>query len=132
MRLFYRIAAAATAGMALEFPVIHYPELAMTIDLRCWIGAALLTLASLPALAQDDLPGEILEATTASGDQVLLRPNGRWEYVDAQKAQAAKEIAQQYPENKGCPPGWRGGIMGVGRCIPPTDKDFYRGSMIGK
>ena len=79
-----------------------------------------------------DLPGEKVDATTASGDKVVLYPNGRWEFVDTQKAKVAKEIAQQYPENQACPPGWRGGLMGIGRCVPPTDKDFNRGSMIGK
>lgn len=29
-------------------------------------------------------------------------------------------------------PGWRGGLLGFGRCVPPGDKDFNCGSMIGK
>lgn len=91
----------------------------------------MLSLSSI-AVMPDELPGEKIEATTTAGEKVILHPNGRWEYVDMAKAQAAKEIAQQYPENKGCPPGWRGGLMGIGRCVPPTDKDFNRGSMIGK
>lgn len=90
-----------------------------------------LAMFASPALAAG-LPGDEIEATTATGDKVILHPNGRWEFVDAQKAKAAKEIAQQYPENQGCPPGWRGGVFGFGRCIPPGDKDFNRGSMIGK
>lgn len=91
----------------------------------------LLSLLALSAQA-DVLPGERIEAATANGEKVILHPNGRWEYVDADKAQAAREIARQYPENQACPPGWRGGLMGLGRCVPPTDKDFNRGSMIGK
>ncbi|HSI23319.1 MAG TPA: hypothetical protein VK959_09885 [Methylophilaceae bacterium] len=89
------------------------------------------TMCVSPAFAAD-APGERVEATTAAGDKVILHPNGRWEFVDTQKAKAAKEVAQQYPENQGCPPGWRGGLLGFGRCVPPTDKDFNRGSMIGK
>jgi hypothetical protein len=85
----------------------------------------------LPSLAAD-APGEKVEATTVAGDRVVLHPNGRWEFVDVNKAKTAQEIAKQYPENQVCPPGWRGGILGFGRCIPPGDKDFNRGSMIGK
>lgn len=103
----------------------------MTFSARLLLAALLCSQSSL-ALAAEDLPGQKIEATTASGEPVILLPNGRWEYVDVTKAQAAREIAQQYPENKVCPPGWRGGLMGIGRCVPPTDKDFNRGSMIGK
>jgi len=70
-----------------------------------------------------------IEATTPSGDKVLLHPNGRWEYVDVKKAESARAVAQQYPENQGCPPGSQGGLLGVGRCIPPGDKDYNRGSL---
>jgi hypothetical protein len=69
-----------------------------------------------------------IEATTASGEKVLLHPSGRWEFVDAQKQAEARKVADQYPENKGCPPGWQGGLFGIGRCIPPGDKDYNRGS----
>ena len=89
------------------------------------------TMFASPVFA-DDAPGENVEATTAAGDKVILHPNGRWEFVDTQKAEAAKEVARQYPENQGCPPGWRGSLLGFGRCVPPGDKDFNRGSMIGK
>jgi hypothetical protein len=101
----------------------------MTLSVRLLVPALL--LCSSVAIA-DELPGEKIEAVTADGEKVILHPNGRWEYIDAVKARAAKEIAQQYPENQGCPPGWRGGVMGIGRCIPPTDKDFHRASRIGK
>ena len=63
------------------------------------------------------------------GDKVVLHPNGRWEFVDAKKQTEAKKVADQFPENQGCPPGWQGGALGFGRCIPPGDKDFNRGSM---
>lgn len=103
----------------------------MRLSVRLSVCAILWSLCSA-VIAADELPGEKVEATTATGEKVVLHPNGRWEYMDADKAKAAKEIAQQYPENQVCPPGWRGGLMGIGRCVPPTDKDFNRGSMIGK
>jgi len=72
------------------------------------------------------------KATTVDGDQVLLHPNGRWEFIDVKKASEAKEVAKQFPENQGCPPGTQGGLLGLGRCIPIGDKDYNRGSMSGK
>jgi hypothetical protein len=97
------------------------------------LSLALLALASLlvsPAAAIAAEPaGSTVEATTATGEKVLLHPNGRWEYVDQKKAEQARAVAKQYPENQGCPPGWQGGVLGVGRCIPPGDKDYNRGSL---
>ena len=69
---------------------------------------------------------------TANGEDVLLFPNGRWEYVNTQKAEEAKKVAEQFPENKVCPPGSQGGLFGVGRCIKPGDKDYNRRSLSGK
>jgi hypothetical protein len=74
-----------------------------------------------------------IEATTASGEKVRLLPDGRWEYVDqarqaeAKKAQAA--VAATQPASQGCPPGSQGGLFGIGRCIPPGDPQYNRGSM---
>lgn len=76
-----------------------------------------LVVGAVPAIAQT------IEAVTPQGDRVLLHANGRWEYVDAKKAEQAKAVAQQYPENQGCPPGSQGGLFGIGRCIRPGDKD---------
>jgi hypothetical protein len=73
-----------------------------------------------------------INATTANGDSVVLHPNGRWEFVDTKKAAEAKEVAKQFPENQGCPPGTQGGLLGMGRCIPIGDKDYNRGSLSGK
>ncbi|HLD10203.1 MAG TPA: hypothetical protein VJB68_09180 [Methylophilaceae bacterium] len=73
-----------------------------------------------------------IQATTANGDKVILHPNGRWEFVDVKKAAEAKEVAKQFPENQGCPPGTQGGLLGLGRCIPIGDKDYNRGSLGGK
>ena len=80
-------------------------------------------------LAGPQAGAQAVEATTATGDKVLLHPNGRWEYVDQKKAEQARTVARQYPENQGCPPGSQGGLFGVGRCIPPGDKDYNRGSL---
>lgn len=90
----------------------------------------LCTLISQPVRA-DDAPASI-NATTANGDAVVLHPNGRWEFIDTKKAAEAKEVARQFPENQGCPPGTQGGLLGVGRCIPIGDKDYNRGSLGGK
>ena len=79
----------------------------------------------------DDSASDI-EAVTASGDKVILQPNGRWKFVEKEKAVAAEKVAKQYPENQGCPPGSQGGLLGLGRCIAPGDKDFNRGTLSGK
>jgi len=91
--------------------------------LAAWLA---LGAAVAAAAAPADVP---IEATTAQGDRVLLHPNGRWEYVNPQKAEAARKVAEQYPENKGCPPGAQGGFLGFGRCVVPGDKDYNRGSL---
>lgn len=75
--------------------------------------------------------GGTVDATTVSGDKVILKPNGRWVYIDTQKASEAAKVAKQYPENQGCPPGSQGGSFGT-KCIFPGDKAFNRKSRIGK
>lgn len=97
--------------------------------MRSIVAAAaglLLVLAVPVAQAQG---GELIEATTASGEKVRLHPNGRWEYLDAQKAAAAKTVADQYPENKLRPMDAQGCLFGIGRCIMPGDKDYNRGTL---
>jgi hypothetical protein len=81
-----------------------------------------------------------IETTTPSGDRILLHPDGRWEYADPAKraaspkpaapAPAATTPAAATPVAAGaCPPGSQGL---VGRCIPPGDADYNRGSLSGK
>lgn len=70
-----------------------------------------------------------LEATTAEGQKVRLFPNGRWEYIDSAKAEEAKKVAAEYPENKTRPVDAQGGAFGIGRLIMPGDKDYNRGSL---
>ncbi len=69
---------------------------------------------------------------TANGEDILLFPNGRWEYVNTVKAAEAKKVADQFPENKVRPEGAQGGAFGIGRYILPGDKDYNRGSLSGK
>ncbi len=92
-------------------------------------ATVLLWLAASGIAASAEPVGAAVEATTAQGDRVLLHPNGRWEYVNPQKAAAARKVAEQHPENQGCPAGSQGGLLGFGRCIMPGDKDYNRGSL---
>jgi len=102
-----------------------------TIVCNLWLSVLIaLSTLSMPTLA--DEPGKELQAVTPSGDKIILHPNGRWEFIDTKKAAEAREVAKQFPENQGCPPGTQGGYLGLGRCIPIGDKDYNRGSMSGK
>lgn len=82
-----------------------------------------------PALAVDNLDRTPLEATTVAGDKVRLYPTGKWEYVDATKAAAAKQLAEQYPENKVRPIEAQGGWVPGSKVLMPGDKDYNRGSL---
>lgn len=95
---------------------------------RC-LSAAALTALMLVSAAGFAANAELIEATTASGEKVRLLPNGRWEYVDAQKAAVAKALADQYPENQLRPQAAQGCMFGIGRCIMPGDKDYNRGTL---
>jgi hypothetical protein len=93
--------------------------------------AAALVAVALAAAAHAQTA---IEATTADGDKVRLHPDGRWEYVDpAKRAQGQQAQSQAQPAGQnaqqGCPPGWQGGLFGVGRCIPPGDPQYNRGSL---
>ena len=92
---------------------------------RACLAATLIVLG----LVGTHAAAQVIEATTLSGDKVLLHPNGRWEYVDPKKAEQARKVASQYPENRGCPPGSQDGMFGIGRCILPGDKDYNRGTL---
>ena len=94
------------------------------------LSILLVTLLALPVMAEE--VASDIRAVTPQGDQVVLHPNGRWEFVDSKKAAEAEKVAKQFPENQGCPPGTQGGFLGFGRCIPIGDKDYNRGSMSGK
>lgn len=92
------------------------------------ILALFLALAAGQVLAAE-LDRTPLEALTVDGQKVRLFPNGRWEYVDAAKAEEARKLAAEYPENKVRPIEAQGGVFGVGRVLMPGDKDYNRGSL---
>ena len=100
----------------------------MTTNLICLSTLALMLCCSV-AGAADPVP---LEARTAAGELVLLHPNGRWTYADQVKADAARKLADTFPENHTRPVDAQGGWFGIGRTVMPGDKDYNRGSMSGK
>lgn len=68
----------------------------------------------------------VIEAVTSSGERVRLLPNGRWEYVDEQKAQIQRKAAEDETERERKS---QGGWFGFGRKIYEGDKDYNRGSL---
>ena len=79
-----------------------------------------------------------IEATTSTGERVRLLPDGRWEYVDGQKAavqrteravEAKKQEEVKQAEIKRERGAQGGGQLGLGRTIYEGDKDYNRGSM---
>ncbi len=97
--------------------------------MRVTVAAVLLALAAA-AHAQGGERAAI-DATTAEGDKVRLYPDGRWEYVDPAKRAAMPVAPSPASQNAqpSCPPGWQGGLFGFGRCIPPGDPQYNRGSL---
>ncbi|OYY50603.1 MAG: hypothetical protein B7X95_07255 [Methylophilaceae bacterium 17-44-8] len=75
---------------------------------------------------------EDIVAKTSSGDEVILHPNGYWEYVDTQKAAVAKTKVEAIAREEGCPRGTRASFFGIGRCIANNDPALKRGSGSGK
>ena len=101
--------------------------------MRTYVAALALACAPLAWADIADAPDRTpIAGKTANGEDVLLFPNGRWEYVNTKKAEEAKKVADKFPENKVCPPGSQGGLFGFGRCIMPGDKDYNRRSLSGK
>jgi hypothetical protein len=93
------------------------------------VAAAVLVAACAAGVAHAQ---PAIDATTAEGDKVRLFADGRWEYVDPAKRPPARETqAQPAAQNAqpSCPPGWQGGLLGFGRCIPPGDPQYNRGSL---
>ena len=97
------------------------------------LAALILAVSPLAMADIADTPDRTPRAgKTAKGEDVLLFPNGRWEYVNTTKAAEAKKVAEQFPENKLRPEGAQGGVFGIGRYIMPGDKDYNRRSLSGK
>lgn len=93
-----------------------------------FIGACFSLSSAYAADAHPDV-----EALTTSGEKVILHANGKWEFVNVQKAATAKEIAIKLDPAANCPPGSQGNFFGYGnRCILPGDKDYQTGSRSGK
>jgi len=98
------------------------------------IYSAILLFIALPALAQQNLD---VEATTTGGQKVILHPDGRWDFADgpqpgsatATESKPAQPATATQSASQSCPPGSQGGLFGIGRCIPPGDKDYNRGTM---
>lgn len=103
-------------------------------SVRCAILAVPLLLGATLAWADvADAPDRTpIAGKTEKGEDVLLFPNGRWEYVNTNKAAEAKKVADKFPENNVRPEGAQGGIFGIGRYILPGDKDYNRKSLSGK
>ena len=99
---------------------------------RALAAGALAVLALNAAHAQAPAP---IEATTSTGERILLHPDGRWEYADPAKRAASPKPAPASgtPVAAGaCPPGSQGQLFGVGRCVAPGDGEYNRGSLGGK
>jgi hypothetical protein len=79
-------------------------------------------LLAAPVWAQQST----IDATTSNGEKVKLLPDGRWEYADPVKAEPQKKAreAEAARERNS-----QGGLLGIGRTIPPGDKDYNRGSL---
>ena len=75
---------------------------------------------------------EDIHAKTANGDEVVLHPNGYWEFKDRVKADAAKAKVARFERDNGCPLGTRPSFLGLGRCIAFDDPILKRGSLSGK
>lgn len=98
------------------------------------IVAAAFAAVSAAALAQ----GGAVEATTATGERVRLLPDGRWEWVDGQKAalQRSERAAEARREEEARAAQARrergaqgGGLIGLGRTVYEGDRDYNRGSL---
>ena len=87
-------------------------------------------LSTLNVYADEAHPD--IEAKTTAGENVILHANGKWEFVNQQKATKAKEIAIKLDPSANCPPGSQGSFFGFGRCILPGNKDYQTGSRSGK
>lgn len=87
------------------------------------------SISSAFATEPDD---EDIVAKTSGGDEVILHPNGYWEYVDTQKAAVAKTKVEKIAREEGCPKGTRASFFGIGRCIANDDPALKRGSLSGK
>ena len=86
------------------------------------LAAALLFAGAVQAQDQD----QAVEATTANGEKVKLFPNGRWEFVNQQKAAVQRQAVEADIARDRAS---QGGLFGFGRRVQEGDKDYNRGSL---
>ena len=84
------------------------------------LGCLLLLFCAFAAQAQE------IEATTATGEKVRLMANGRWEYVNPQKAVVQRQAIEADNARERAS---QGGFLGLGRRVYEGDKDFNRGTL---
>lgn len=103
------------------------------LNMKALFVLACLSLSAVAtnAMAVQKMEGDV-QAKTASGDEVILHPDGYWEYVDTQKAEVARKQVDAIAREEGCPRGTRASFFGVGRCIANDDPVLKRGSLSGK
>lgn len=98
------------------------------------VPALLLAAAAGATHAQ----GAPIEATTAGGEKVRLMPDGRWEWVDGQKAavqkneraaEARRQQETREAELRRERGAQGGGLLGLGRTIYEGDRDYNRGTL---
>ena len=80
----------------------------------------------------------VIEATTSAGERVRLLPDGRWEWIEGNKAalqRSEREVAarrqdeQRQAELKRERNAQGGGLLGLGRTVYEGDKDYNRGTL---
>ena len=80
----------------------------------------------------------VIDATTSAGERVRLLPDGRWEWVEGNKAalqRSQRELAarlkdeQRQAELKRERNAQGGGLLGLGRTVYEGDKDYNRGTL---
>ena len=86
-----------------------------------WLVLSLLAVTTCADVARAQDQG--VEATTASGEKVKLFSNGRWEFVNQQKAAVQRQAVEVELERE------RSGQGFLGRRIYEGDKDYNRGSL---
>ena len=68
---------------------------------------------------------QAVEATTSAGEKVRLFANGRWEYVNTQKAAVQRHAVEAETARERSA---QGGLLG-GRRVYEGDKDYNRGTL---
>lgn len=101
-------------------------------------GVLILALLACAVLGRAAHAQGALEATTSTGEKVRLLPDGRWEWVEPQKAAAQRseraaeakrqdDVRQAELRRERGAQG--GGQLGFGRTVYEGDRDYNRGSL---